>query len=47
MRDAVLFSVFLDLRKAYDALDRDRALNLLAAYEVSTSMVRIIQTYCD
>ena len=47
MREAVLFEVFLDLRKAYDALDRDRALNLLAAYEVSTSMVRIIQTYCD
>ena len=24
MREAVLFEVFLDLQKAYDALDRDR-----------------------
>ena len=26
MREAVLFNLFLDIRKAYDALDRERAL---------------------
>ena len=32
MRDAVLHSIFPDLRKAYDALDRDRCLYILAGY---------------
>ena len=31
-REAVLFEVFLDLQKAYDALDQDRCLELLGAY---------------
>ena len=30
MREAVLFKVFLDLWKSYNALDQERALNLLA-----------------
>ena len=47
MRETVLFKVFLYLRKAYDALDRERALNLLSLYEVITRMVRILQTYCN
>ena len=34
MRGAVLFKVFMDLQKAYDALDRERSLELLAAYGV-------------
>ena len=32
MRDTVLRSIFLDLRKAYDDLDRDRCLDILAGY---------------
>ena len=47
MREAVLFKVFLDLWKSYYALDRERALNLLAAYEVGTRTVRLLQTYWD
>ena len=39
MREAVLFKVLLDLRKAYDALDQERALNILAAHEVDTRTV--------
>ena len=30
MREAVLFGAFFDLQKAYDALDRDRCLDILA-----------------
>ena len=39
MREAVLFKVFLDLWKAYDALDQERALNLLAAYRFGNRTV--------
>ena len=34
MRKAVLFGLFLDIQKAYDALDWDRCLVILAAYGV-------------
>ena len=44
MREAVLFEVLLDLRKVYDALDLERALDLLAAYEVGPRTVRLLQT---
>ena len=47
MREAVLFEVFLDLRKAYDALDWERALVLLAAYGVGPRTVRLLCTYWD
>ena len=36
---AVLFKVFLDLRKAYDALDQKSDLELLAAYGVGPRTV--------
>ena len=45
MTEAVLFKVFLDLWKTYNALDRERALELLAAYGVGTRTVRLLQTY--
>ena len=47
MREAVLFEVFLYLRKAYDALDRERDLEILSEYRVSPSMVRLLQNYWD
>ena len=47
MREAVLFKVFLDLWKSYNALDRERALNVLAAYDFGTRTVRLIQTYWE
>ena len=34
MREEVLYKIFLYLRKVYDALDRERCLNILVAYWV-------------
>ena len=33
-REAVLFEVFLDIKRAYDALDPDMCLEILAVYRV-------------
>ena len=40
-----LFQVFLDLRKAYDTLDRPRALEVMAAYGMGPQMLRLIDGY--
>ena len=45
MREVVLFEVFLYLQKAYDAFDRERALEFLAAYGVGLRTVRLLWTY--
>ena len=34
MREEVMYEILLDLHKAYDSLDSDRCLNILAAYGV-------------
>ena len=39
-----LFMVFIDLKKAYDTLDRHQALRILKAYGVGPNLIRIIQT---
>ena len=46
-RKAVLFEVFLDIQKAYDALDRERSLGLLTAYGVGPRTVQLLRTYWD
>ena len=45
MREAVLFEVFQDLQKAYDALYQDRCLGILATYGVGPRKIRILRTY--
>ena len=45
MSEAVLFKVFLYLWKAYDTLDRERALEIIAAYGVGPRTVRLPRTY--
>ena len=45
IREAVLFEVLLDLQKGYDALDRERCLEIIAAYRVGPRMIRILQKY--
>ena len=37
--------IFLDLHKVYDALDRDRFLEILEGYGVGPRACRILQTY--
>ena len=47
MREEVLFMVFLDLQKSYNALYRERTLDVLATYKVGTRTVRLLQIYWD
>ena len=47
MREEVLHEIFLDLHKAYDALDRDRCLNILVAYRVGPRPIRLLRRYWD
>ena len=45
MRKAVLRDIFLDLQKAYGALDWDRCLEILALYGVVPRALRLLRTY--
>ena len=45
MREAVLYKVFMDLQKAYDALYQDRCLKILPAYRVGPRALWILRTY--
>ena len=45
MRDEVLYEVFLDLKRAYDALDWERCLEILVAYGVGTRKERLLCKY--
>ena len=45
MRETVLHSIFLDLREAYDVLDRKLCLNILSGYGMGTRTIHILKTY--
>ena len=45
MREEVLYMIFLDLTKAYDALDRSRCLGILEGYGVGPGARRLLQNY--
>ena len=45
LRGEVLYVIFLDLHKAYDALDRSRCLEILEGYDVGPRARRILQIY--
>ena len=45
MREEVLCVIFLDLHKAYDALDRSRCLEILEGYGVGPQARRLLQSY--
>ena len=45
MREEVLYVIFLDLHKAYGALDRDRCLEILEGYRLGPWDLRILQDY--
>ena len=42
MREAVLHKIFLDLQKAYDALNRDRCLKIPTGYGLGHRSLRIL-----
>ena len=44
-REEVLYNIFLDLHKDYDALDRDRCLGILTAYRVGPRFTRPLWRY--
>ena len=44
-REEILYEVFLDLRKAYAALDRERCMEILVGYGVGPRIERIIRNY--
>ena len=45
MREEVLYVIFLDLTKAYDALDRFRSLEILEGYGVGPQARRLLRAY--
>ena len=44
-REEVLYVIFLDLTKAYDALDRSRCLEILEGYGVGPNARRLLKNY--
>ena len=45
MREEVLYVIFLELTKAYDALDRSRSLEILEGYGVGPGARRLLRAY--
>ena len=45
MREEVLYLIFLDLTKSYDALERSRCLEILEDYGVGPNARRLLKTY--
>ena len=47
MREDILYMIFLDLHKSYDALYRDRCLDILEGCKVGPWASRILRTGWD
>ena len=47
MREEVLYVIFLDLTKAYDALDRSRSLDILKGYRVGERVQWMLKVYWE
>ena len=47
LTETPLYGIFLDLRKAYDTLDRERALAILEGYGVGPRGLRLLSTFWD
>ena len=43
MREEVLYVIFLDLHKAYDALDRSRCLEILEGYGIGPRAINLLK----
>ena len=42
-----LFQVFMDVRKAYDSLDRERCMEIMFGYRMEQNLAHIFGHYCD
>jgi hypothetical protein len=42
-----LYGIYIDLRKAYDAMDRERCLQIMEAYGVGPNMLRLIEFFWE
>jgi exonuclease III len=42
-----LYGIFIDLKKAYDAMDRDRCLEILVAYGVGPKLIRLLRFFWE
>ena len=47
MREEVLYVIFLDLSKAYEAMDRSRSLEILEGSVVRARVLRMLREYWD
>ena len=47
MKEEVLYVIFLELTKAYDALDRSRSLEILKGYGAGDRVRRMLREYWD
>ena len=47
MREAVIHTIFLDLHKAYYALDRSRCLDILEGYGAGYRSLRLLHRYWE
>ena len=47
MREEVLYVIFLDLHKAYDALDKSRSLDILEGYGFGPRARRLLRAYWE
>jgi hypothetical protein len=45
LEQAPFYGVFLDLKKAFDSMDRERCLLILEGYGVGPRMIRLIQNF--
>ena len=45
LREDILYIIFLDLHRAYEALDRSRCLEILKGYGVGPRACRLLRTY--
>ena len=47
MEQTPLYGIFIDLRKAFDSMDRGRCLEVLAGYGAGPKMLRLIKHFWD
>ena len=47
IKQEALYETFIDLRKAYDVMDRERCLEILEGYGVGPNILRLIERFWE